>query len=404
MSNRTKCIMKQNTKAIHFDYQKPDAYGALSMPVYHTDAFEFADADIMADAFCGRIELPDYSRITNPTVIYLEKKVKALTGASSVWAFSSGMAAITGALMSLAASGKTIITSNHLFGNTWLLISKTLGRFGVKSKFIDLTDLLAVRAATDSDSCCIYAEIISNPHQEVVDLKAISEIAHSAGIPLVADTTMIPFTKFSSRELGVDIEVVSTTKYLSGGATTVGGMVMAYGSEGSVLAANTHFDEEMKDIQLNLGAYMTPHAAYMQTLGLENLDARYAVESANTQKIAELLRTVPAVKKLTYLGLPDNPFHELAKRQFGGTFGAMLTIDLADQQSCFEFLNRLKLVKRATNLFDNRSLAIHPYSTIFGTFTAEQKHALDIFDTTIRLSIGLEDVEDIFEDFKQALD
>ena len=396
--------MKPKTKAIHFSYQKPDAYGALTMPIYHTAAYEFADADIMADAFCGRVELPDYSRITNPTVIYLEKKVQALTGASSVWAFTSGMAAITGTLMCLAASGKTIITSNHLFGNTWLLISKTLGRFGVRSKFIDLTDLQAVRAAIDSDACCIYAEIISNPHQEVVDLKAISEIAHSAGIPLVADTTMIPFTKFSSRELGVDVEVVSTTKYLSGGATTVGGMVMAYGGQGSILESHTGFEEEMKDIQLNLGGYMSPHAAYMQTLGLENLDARYAVESSNTQRIAELLRTLPAVKKVNYLGLPDNPFHELAKKQFGGTFGAMLTIDLADQQSCFRFLNRLKLVKRATNLFDNRSLAIHPYSTIFGPFTAEQKRALDIFDTTIRLSIGLEDVEDIFEDFKQALD
>ena len=396
--------MKQNTKAIHFSYQKPDAYGALTMPVYHTAAYEFADADVMADAFCGRVELPDYSRITNPTVIYLEKKVQALTGASSVWAFTSGMAAITGTLMCLAASGKTIITSNHLFGNTWLLISKTLGRFGVRSKFIDLTDLQAVRTAIDSDACCIYAEIISNPHQEVVDLKAISEIAHSAGIPLVADTTMIPFTKFSSRELGVDVEVVSTTKYLSGGATTVGGMVMAYGGQGSILESHTGFEAEMKDIQLNLGGYMSPHAAYMQTLGLENLDARYAVESSNTQRIAELLRTLPAVKKVNYLGLPDNPFHELAKKQFGGTFGAMLTIDLADQQSCFRFLNNLKLVKRATNLFDNRSLAIHPYSTIFGTFTAEQKRALDIFDTTIRLSIGLEDVEDIFEDFKQALD
>ena len=396
--------MKQNTKAIHFSYQKPDAYGALTMPVYHTAAYEFADADVMADAFCGRVELPDYSRITNPTVIYLEKKVQALTGASSVWAFTSGMAAITGTLMCLAASGKTIITSNHLFGNTWLLISKTLGRFGVRSKFIDLTDLQAVRAAIDSDACCIYAEIISNPHQEVVDLKAISEIAHSAGIPLVADTTMIPFTKFSSRELGVDVEVVSTTKYLSGGATTVGGMVMAYGGQGSILESHTGFEEEMKDIQLNLGGYMSPHAAYMQTLGLENLDARYAVESSNTQRSAELLRTLPAVKKVNDLGLPDNPFHELAKKQFGGTFGAMLTIDLADQQSCFRFLNNLKLVKRATNLFDNRSLAIHPYSTIFGPFTAEQKRALDIFDTTIRLSIGLEDVEDIFEDFKQALD
>lgn len=388
--------MKTSTKAIHFAFQKPDAYGALSMPVYDCAAYEFADATVMADAFCGRVELPDYSRITNPTVIYLEKKVKAITGASSVWAFSSGMAAITGTLMSLAASGKTIITSNHLFGNTWLLISKTLAKFGVGSRFVDLTDLSAVSRALDSSACCIYCEIISNPHQEVVDLKALSELAHKAGIPLVADTTMIPFTKFSAKDLGIDIEVVSTTKYLSGGATSIGGMVMAYGDSAA-------FDEQIKELQLNLGAYMSAHAAYMQTLGLENLEARYALESANTQALAERLSDLPHIKKLNYLGLPDNPYHELAKRQFGGSFGAMLTIDLESQEACFRFLNRLKLVKRATNLFDNRSLAIHPYSTIFGNFSPEQKRALDIFDTTLRISVGLEDIDDIFEDFKQAL-
>lgn len=389
--------MKPSTKAIHTAYQAPDAYGALSMPVYHTAAYEFADADIMADAFCGRIPLPDYSRVTNPTVIYFEKKVRELTDATAAYAFSSGMAAICNTFMCLAGTGKTIITSNHLFGNTWLLISKTLGRFGVKSKFIDLTDLEAVRREVDADACCIYAEIISNPHQEVVDLKTLSEIAHNAGIPLVADTTMIPFTRFSARELGVDIEVVSSTKYLSGGATTIGGLAMAYGE-------CAEFQEMMKEMLLNLGAYMSPHAAYMQTLGLENLDARYTVEAANTLEIARRLRTIPSVNKVNYLGLEDNPFHELATKQFGGTYGAMLTIDLADRKACFEFLNRLKLVKRATNLFDNRSLAIHPASTIFGPFTEEERLALDIFDTTIRLSIGIEDVDDIFEDLKQALD
>ena len=366
--------MKQSTKAIHTAYQAPDAYGALSMPVYHTAAYEFADADIMADAFCGRVPLPDYSRITNPTVIYFEKKVKELTGASAAYAFTSGMAAIANTLMCLASQGKTIVTSNHLFGNTWLLIANTLGRFGVKSKFIDLTDLEAVKQALDEDTCCI-----------------------GAGVPLVADTTMIPFTHFSARELGVDIEVVSSTKYLSGGATTIGGLAIAYGQCGQ-------FQQMMKENLLNLGAYMSPHAAYMQTLGLENLNARYALESANTLEIARRLRDLPAVKKVTYLGLEDNPFHELAKEQFGGTYGAMLTIDLADRQACFDFLNRLKLVKRATNLFDNRSLAIHPASTIFGNFTEQERLALDIFDTTIRLSIGLEDVDDIFEDLKQALD
>ena len=149
---------------------------------------------------------------------------------------------------------------------------------------------------------------------------------------------------------------------------------------------------------------MSPHSAYMQTLGLENLEARYNLESSNTLEIARRLSKLPSVKKVNYLGLEDNPFHSLAKAQFGGTYGAMLTIDLESQQACYRFLNRLQLVKRATNLFDNRSLAIHPWSTIFGNFTHEQKRELDIFDTTIRLSIGLEDVEDIYDNLRQALE
>ncbi len=148
---------------------------------------------------------------------------------------------------------------------------------------------------------------------------------------------------------------------------------------------------------------MTPHAAYMQTLGLENLDARYRIQSANTQALAERLRTLPAIRSVNYVGLPDNPYHDLARSQFGPTAGAMLTIDLADRDACFSFINNLRLIRRATNLFDNRSLAIHPASTIFGPFTDEQRRDMDILDTTIRLSIGLEDVDDLFDDIRQAL-
>ena len=389
--------MDKQTLALHTPYQREDAYHALSMPVYHTAAYEFADAATMGDAFCGRIDMPDYSRVGNPTVTYYERKVAALTGADTVVALNSGMAAISNTLLALASSGKNIVTSRHMFGNTFDFITRTLRRFGVEARLCDLTDLKAVEAAVDTDTCCVFLEIITNPQMEVADLAALSRIAHAKGAALVADTTVIPFTEFSAKSLGVDIEVVSSTKYLSGGATSLGGLVMDYGTvEG--------FGKRMRtEMVFNLGAYMTPHAAYMQTLGLETLQARYAVQSQNALALARLLQTLPAIKHVGYVGLPGNPYHELAARQFGRTAGAMLTIDLADRDACFRFINRLKLIFRATNLFDNKSLAIHPASTIFGPFTDAERAEMDVLDTTIRLSVGLESVEDLFADIKQAL-
>lgn len=389
--------MKKQTKAIHTEKRFRDPFGSLSMPLYHTVAYEFDNAKEMADAFCGRTLAPDYSRVMNPTVMFFEDKVKDLTGAADAIAFNSGMAAIANSLLSLAAAGKNIVTTRHLFGNTYSLICSTLLRFGVKPRLCDLTDLKAVEEAVDADTCCLFLEIITNPQLEVADLAALADIAHKKGVPIVADTTAIPFTEFDSHSLGVDIEVVSSTKYISGGATTLGGLVIDYGTCNG-------FGKRMRgEMLFNMGAYMTPHAAYMQTLGLENLDARYRVEAANTMELARRLLSLTQIKRVNYVGLPDNPYHELALRQFGKTAGAMMTIDLENEEACFRFLDRLQLVRRATNLFDNKTLAIHPASTIFGLFTPRQKQKMDVLDTTIRLSIGLEDVDDLFDDICQAL-
>ncbi len=383
--------------AIDTPFQKRDAYGALSMPVYHTLAYEFDDAKVMADAFCGRIEEPDYSRVMNPTVTFLEQKIRKITGAERVTALSSGMAAISNTLMSLVEAGKNIVSSRHMFGNTYSLLVNTLPRLGVEAHLCDLTDTAQVEAAVDDNTCCIFLEIITNPQLEVADLRELARIAHKHGIPLVADTTVIPFTEFCSHDLGVDIEVVSTTKYLSGGATTLGGIVIDYGGY-------PEFARRMHDEMLfNLGAYMTPHVAYMQNLGLENLKARYAFEVENTVKLVQKLREMPQIKSVNYVGLPDNPYHKLAREQFGDTAGCMFTIDLESREACFKFINSLKLIRRATNLFDNRTLAIHPASTIFGPFDDEQRRAMDVLDTTVRISVGMEDVDDLAEDFRQAL-
>ncbi|MCR5044759.1 MAG: PLP-dependent transferase [Bacteroidaceae bacterium] len=389
--------MKKSTIAIDTKLPRKDAFGAIAMPVYHTASYEFETAKDMADAFCGRVLAPDYSRVMNPTVMHFEDQVKALTGAENVFAFCSGMAAITNAFFTVIETGKNVVTSHHLFGNTVALLNKTFARFGVESRQVDLLNLEAVRQAIDDQTSCLFWEIVTNPQMEVADIAALAEIAHERGIPLIADTTIIPFTQFSAKALGVDVEVVSSTKYISGGATSLGGLVIDYGTF-PVVNQRIRFE-----LLFNVGSYMSPHAAYMQSLGLETLEARYKVQSSNALALARKLQTVEGIQRVNYIGLEDNPFHTLSLKQFGETAGAMLTIDLADRKACFSFIDHLKLIRRATNLFDNKTLAIHPYSTIFGPFGKSQKVEMDVRDTTIRLSIGLEDVDDIFEDIRQAV-
>lgn len=389
--------MNKQTLAIDNPSVRPDAYGSLAVPIYTNVSFEFDDAARMADAFTGRIKAPDYARVENPTVTNFENRVRQLTGAAHVTAFNSGMSAISNALFAVAAQGRNIVTSRHLFGNTLSLITVTLKQFGVEARLCDLTDLDAVNEATDDDSCCIYLETVTNPQQEVADLEALARIAHRRNIPLIADSTVIPFIETSLKDLGVDIEVLSSTKYLSGGGTSLGGLVIDYGTFPDI-------NQRIKgDLLFNIGAYMNPYSAYQQTLGLETLDVRYQRQASNALYIAQRLSDIGAISKVTYIGLKDNPFYDLARKQFGPTSGAMVIIDLKSKEACFDFINRLKLVHRATNLFDNRTLAIHPASTIFGNFTTEQLEEMDVKDTTIRLSIGLEDPDDILDDIRQAL-
>ena len=328
----------------------------------------------------------------------LEQRVKALTGAENVIALNSGMAAISNTLLSVVEQGKNVITSRHLFGNTYSLLTSTLSRLGVEARLCDLTDVEAVERLIDDNTCCLFLEVMTNPQLEVVDVRVLTAIAHQHGIPVIADTTLIPFTQFSAKDLGIDVEVVSSTKYISGGATSLGGLVIDYGTYPFI------GKRLLNEMLFNLGAYMTPQVAYMQTLGLETLDVRYRAQAGNALELAQRLRTLKPICKVNYVGLEDNPYHQLAVSQYGETAGAMVTIDLESQEACFRLLNNLKLIHRATNLFDNRTLAIHPASTIFGLFTAEERAAMDVQDTTIRLSVGLESVDDLFDDIKQALE
>ncbi len=389
--------MQKSTRAIATPYQKTDAYGALSMPVYNNVSYEFPDAQSMSDTFCRKIDTPEYARMENPTTRHFEDIVKNMTGAASVVAFNSGMAAITNTLLAVAATGKNIVTSPHLFGNTFSLFTHMLRRFGVETRFADLTNPASVEALVDGNTCAIYVEILTNPQMEVADTRLLAEVARRHHAMLIADTTMIPFTEFDGRAIGIDVQVVSSTKYVSAGATTLGGLVIDHGNYpgfGSFLK---------NELLTNCGAYLNPQSAYLQTMGLETLHARYRLQSSNAQQLATALARLPQIRAVHYPGLPDFESHALFKELYGGTFGAMVCIELESRLQCFDFLNKLRVIHRATNLFDNRSLAIHPASTIYGLFSPRQRQQMDIKENLIRLSVGLEDVTDLENDIRQAL-
>ena len=284
----------------------------------------------------------------------------------------------------------------------------------MKVRLRDLTNIEEVREAIDEDTCCVFLEIITNPQMEVVDLTAISAIAKEKNVPLIADTTIISFSVFKARNFGVDIEVVSSTKYISGGATSVGGLIIDYAtfdwsknkrlSEPAKEHGNYAFNFKLrKEIHRNFGAYMDPRTAHLQTIGLETLHLRYEKQSRTCLELANRLKTLKDVEYVNYTGLSDNPFYEVSCRQFGEAPGAMLTFDLASKDGCFRFMDNLKAIRRATNLFDNKSLAIHPASTIYGNFSQPQRDAMNVSDKTIRLSVGLESTDFLFDDIRQAL-
>lgn len=404
------------SKVLSVPYPQPDAYGSLSMPVYNTAAFEFKDAKSMENAFLGRSMSPAYSRISNPTVMYLENRVRAVTNSASVTALNTGMAAITYSLMAVAAQGKNIVISKQLFGNTISFIRDTLGEFGVEVRFADLLDIDNVEGYFDENTVAVFFEIISNPQMSVVDIKAIAEIAHKHDIPVIVDSTIVPFTRFHARDFGADIEVISSTKYISGGATGLGGLLIDYGqfdwakSHSPALkrraskAGRMAFTARVKtELITNLGALMTPQAAYMETLGLETLDIRFERQSSTALWLARELSKVKDIYNVNYTGLETNRFYDISLRQFGPLPGAMLTIDLDTEEHAISFINNLKLIRRATNLFDNKSLAIHPATTIFALFTPEELKAMDVRLTTVRLSIGLEGKEDLLNDILSSI-
>ncbi len=403
-----------STKAIHGGYSNIEPFGSLRTPVYDTVAFEHESSRSIQLAFEGKSPGHVYSRISNPTVQDFEQKIRLLSGGTAVLAVASGMAAISNTIFTLAEAGSNIVTTRHLFGNSLSLLEKTFAPWGLEIRFASMTDPAAVEKAIDANTRAIYLESITNPQLEVADCGKIAQIAQQHNIPLIVDNTLTTPYLFDSKAAGVDIELLSTTKYISGGATSLGGVIIDNGTfdwkksprlrdSAARLGPMTFIATLRQEVFRNVGACMSPHNAYLQSLGIETMGLRIDRSCANTQLLAEYLEAHPRVKAVNYPGLPSSAFHTIASRQFHKKYGGILTFDLQDQEDCFTLIDNLKLIKRATNVNDNKTLILHPFSTIFAEYSEESRQKMGVRPTMVRLSVGIEDNEDLIEDLEKGL-
>jgi O-acetylhomoserine (thiol)-lyase len=401
------------TKALHTQPRIKDANGALRTPVYENAAFEFDSAEAIDDVSIGKSVGHVYTRSSNPTVENFELSVKNLTNSLGVLALGSGMAAIATAILTLVKSGESIITTKCLFGHTLAFFQNTLSSLGVTVKFVNILDEKEVEKAIDKSVRAIFLESISNPQLHVADIKKLSELSHAHDIPLIVDTTATPFYMFEAKKFGVDIEVLSSTKFISGGGTSVGGLIIEYGTFDWKKTQNLkpnydkagHFaflHKARKEIFQGFGAVLSPTNAYLQTLGLETMALRIDRACENTYNLAKWLEDKKEIKSVNYPSLKNSPFYDISKKQFKYA-GSILTLELEDKKSAYRFMNRLNIIRRATNLHDNKSLIVSPYFVIYPFNSHEEKTALGITQGLMRLSVGIEDIEDLKEDISAAL-
>ncbi len=403
------------TSSLNVPYSKVDPHNALQMPLYEAVAFEFESAEQMEANFKGEYTAHAYSRASSPTVEYFELKLKALTESNAVLAVSSGMAAISDTLLALTKAGDNIISGNRLFGHTYSLLSQTLPDLGIETRFTGLNSKAEIEKLIDKNTRAIYFETVTNPQLEIADIEMLAEIAKKHHLVLIADSTVTPPNVFKAAKFGVNIEVISTTKFISGGATSFGGAIIDHGNFDwtkipnlsayiQKYGKNALIARLRKSIYRNTGGSMSPNTAKFMIQGLDILELRVEKCFQNCMLLGEFFGTNPKISTADYPGLKDDPGFEKAQRYFKGIPGTIMSFDLESKDACFSFMNKLKIIRRATNLNDNKTLIIHPFSTIYAEFTEEQRKEAGIRDTMMRLSVGIENVEDLIEDIQQALD
>lgn len=412
--------MKENwefaTRSIHSGVGPETKLGATTPPIYQSSAFGYDTAEELSDVFQGRGFGYIYSRVANPTVSVIEQRVNALEQGRGALAAASGMAAIATTIFALTRSGDEIIAGKSLFGGTLQLFSDIFENYGVQVVYVDSCDVAGYRKAISSRTRLIFLETIGNPQLDVPDLKQIATVAAEYEIPLVVDSTLTtPYLLFA-KEFGVNIVIHSTSKYISGSGNSIGGVLVDLGNfewkrsrseavrELSAKVGGFAFlARARKQIQQNTGSCLSPFNAYLQCLGLETLALRMERHCDNALALAKYLQNSPQIVSVNYPGLDNAAGYQVAKTQFGGRFGGILTIRLGTQERAFKLVNRLKMVKNLANIGDAKTLIIHPASTIYCNCSRELQEAAGVYPDLLRISVGIEAIKDIIADFEAAL-
>ncbi|MDX6220462.1 MAG: hypothetical protein QOJ48_2143 [Frankiales bacterium] len=386
------------TRAVHGPARRAVAQEPLTPPVYRTATFVLDSAQQTADVFAGKESGWTYSRTDNPTsqafadaVAYLEDPSGVAVGQP----FGSGMAAITCTLLALCSAGSHVVAPQEVYGGTWALLTRQLSRFGIETSFVDGTDLEAVRAALRPETAVLWGEVLANPSMTVADLPALSQIARDAGIPFAVDATFASPVVCRPLEHGVDLVVHSATKYLGGHADATGGVVVG----------PTALLERIRTVRVDTGATLAPDEAALLSRGLATLPLRVTRQCTTAAIVAQALAADPRVARVDHPSLPSHRDHELAKRLFAsGLYGAVVTVSPAGgREAGMAMIDRLQLVKRATSLGGTTSKAVHVPTTTHVAMDDVTLAAAGILPSAVRVSIGLEDPEDLVADLLQAL-
>ncbi|MEJ6402489.1 O-succinylhomoserine sulfhydrylase [Yoonia sp. 2307UL14-13] len=383
----------KRTKAVHAGIRRSQ-YNEVSEAIYMTQGFVYDTAEAAEARFieAGEDEFI-YARYGNPTIAMFEDRIAALEGAEAGFATASGMAAVNGALTSMLKAGDHVVSARALFGSCLYILEDVLSRYGVEVTFVDGTDLGAWDAAIRPDTKAVFFESVSNPTLEVIDIKAVSALAHAVDATVIIDNVFATPVYSDAIAQGADVVVYSATKHIDGQGRALGGVI---------LGTQEFIRKTVEPYMKHTGGSMSPFTAWMMLKGLETIDLRVRAQTASAQAIAEGLHADGKLAQVIYPGLPSHPQHALTKAQMGAG-GTVLAIDAGSQAAAFKLLNTLEIVTISNNLGDAKSIATHPATTTHQRLSDETKAALGITPGLIRISVGLEDTDDLLGDLRAAI-
>ena len=420
--------MKAETLAIHAGYSPDPKTKAVAVPIYQTTSYAFDNTQHGADLFDLKVQGNIYTRIMNPTTAVLEERVAQLEGGIGALALASGMAAITYAIQTIAQAGDNIVSVSTLYGGTYNLFAHTLPKQGIEVRFFDYRDPAALEQLIDDKTKLVFAESIGNPLGNVIDLQAISAIAHKHGVPVVVDNTVATPILLRPFEHGADIVVHSLTKYIGGHGNSIGGAIVDSGkfpwgehkerfavlntpdpsyhgvNYVEVLGAAAYIARARVVPLRNTGAALSPFNAFLILQGIETLPLRMERHCENALKVAQYLEQHPKVKWVNYGGLSTHPQHALVQKYLGGKASGILSFGVqGGAEAGARFIDALQLITRLVNIGDAKSSACHPASTTHRQLNAEELASAGVSEDMVRLSVGIEHVDDIIADIEQAL-